>query len=82
MKYCKDFPLIFEDKLLDVPEDKRDDAGRMLSDLRADELEQNPIKGDFDIEHLAGSIMNHIPVIHPTDHQRIKADAHICSRQI
>ena len=53
MKYSKDFPLIFEDKLLDIPEDKRDDAGRMLSDLRADELEQNPIKGDFDIEHLA-----------------------------
>jgi cell filamentation protein len=53
MKYCKDFPLIFEDKLLDIPEDKRDDAGRMLSDLRADELEQNPIAGNFDIEHLA-----------------------------
>jgi len=53
MKYCKDFPLIFEDKLLDIPEDKRDDVGRMLSDLRADELEQNPIEGNFDIEHLA-----------------------------
>ena len=53
MKTSTNFPLLFEDKLTKIPEQERDGAGRMLSDLRADELEQSPIKGCFDINHLS-----------------------------
>lgn len=47
------FPPIFEDKLTGIPESDRDMVGRQFSDIRAKELELNPIKGDFDIKHLA-----------------------------
>lgn len=53
MKTSTDFPQLFEDKLIKIPEQERNNAGRMLSDLRADELEYTPIKGNFDISHLA-----------------------------
>ena len=47
------FPPVFEDKLTGIPESDRDTVGRQFSDVRAKELELNPIKGDFDIKHLA-----------------------------
>ncbi|MCF6191378.1 MAG: Fic family protein [Cocleimonas sp.] len=47
------FPLVFEDKLTGIPESNRDTVGRQFSDIRAKELEHNPIKGDFDIKHLS-----------------------------
>ena len=53
MKKSYKFPSVFEDKLSDLPESEREIFGRELSDARADELDMNPIKGDFDIEHLA-----------------------------
>lgn len=53
LKRSYKLPSIFEDKLSDLPESEREIFGRELSDARADELDTNPIKGDFDIEHLA-----------------------------
>lgn len=53
MKKSYKFPSVFEDKLSDLPESEREIFGRELSDARADELDMNPIKGDFDIEHFA-----------------------------
>ena len=47
------FPPVFEDKLTGILESDRDMVGRQFSDVRAKELELIPIKGDFDIEHLA-----------------------------
>jgi len=47
------FPPVFEDKLIGIPESDRDKVGRQFSDVRAKELELNPIKGDFDIKHLS-----------------------------
>jgi cell filamentation protein len=53
LKRSYNFPSIFEDKLSNLPESEREIFGRELSDARADELDINPIKGNFDIEHLA-----------------------------
>jgi len=53
------FPPVFEDKLTGIPESDRDTVGRQFSDVRAKELELNPIKGDFDRKHLA-KILEHL----------------------
>jgi cell filamentation protein len=53
LKRSNKFPPVFEDKLSGLPESEREIFGRELSDARADELDINPIKGDFDIEHLS-----------------------------
>ena len=47
------FPPVFEDKLTGIPESDRDTVGRHFLDVRAKELELNPIKGGFDIKHLS-----------------------------
>ena len=47
------FPPVFEDKLTGVPESERDTVGRQLSDHRAEELDSNPIRGNFDKEHFS-----------------------------
>ncbi|MCF6204911.1 MAG: hypothetical protein L3J59_14780 [Methylococcaceae bacterium] len=52
MKKSFDFPSVFEDKLINLPESKREVFARELSDARGLELDINPIKGNFDIEHL------------------------------
>jgi cell filamentation protein len=48
-----EFPPIFEDKLTGIPESDRDAVGRQFSDVRAKALDASPIKGNFDIKHLA-----------------------------
>lgn len=47
------FSPVFEDKLTGILESDCDAIGRQFSDVRAKELELNPIKGDFDIKHLS-----------------------------
>lgn len=53
MEISNQFPSVFEDNLNDIEEADRESVGRKLSDVRANQIDVNPIKGNFDIEHLA-----------------------------
>lgn len=47
------FPIEFEDKLSHLPEDEREEVGRIASRHQAERLESSPIKGAFDSKHFA-----------------------------
>ncbi len=53
MKYSDSFPHVFDDKLIGESEANREVINRELSGARSDELAMNPIKGNYDIEHMA-----------------------------
>lgn len=49
----KDFPPIFEDKLLALPDDIRENIANAAVSQKADKIDNHPVQGDFNVTHLS-----------------------------